>query len=352
MRSPAAVHPSFTGSATATLRRGLCCPYHGHTGALGGDTAPAAMLERSGAACPGRSTCPQPNRVSSRCWRPTIASLERWPTTIVTRAGPRARQPDEVVFEVRDVAVALLRRRRGRGRLARRPRAASPRSSARRAAARARLLRSFNRMNDLIVGAEVSGRHRVPRSGPLRAERRPGRGAPPHRHGVPEAEPVPEVDLRQRRVRPAHQRPSARASTTSWSTRSTAPRCGTRSRTSSSSRVRALGWPAAAAVHRALPRGRARRDPDGRAVLGARPDRDRAHRGPDGRAEARVHDRHRDPQHAAGRARVRHDGVLHGRRRRRRAAASDGWSSTTSTEKIFTNPSDPRTEGYITGRFG
>ena len=39
--------------------------------------------------------------------------------------------------------------------------------------------------------------------------------------------------------------------------------------------VRAVRRSAAAAVHRALPRGRARRDPDGRAVLGARPDRDR-----------------------------------------------------------------------------
>ena len=41
-------------------------------------------------------------------------------------------------------------------------------------------------------------------------------------------------------------------------------------------RVRALGWSAAAAVHRALHRRRARRDPHGRAVLRARPDRDRA----------------------------------------------------------------------------
>ena len=36
----------------------------------------------------------------------------------------------------------------------------------------------------------------------------------------------------------------------------------------------------------------------------------------------------------------------------RRSPASVGSSSTTSTDKIFTNPSDARTEGYITGRFG
>ena len=49
---------------------------------------------------------------------------------------------------------------------------------------------------------------------------------------------------------------------------------------------RALGRPAAAPVHRARDRGRARGDPDGRAVLGARPDRDAADRGADRRAQA------------------------------------------------------------------
>ena len=41
-------------------------------------------------------------------------------------------------------------------------------------------------------------------------------------------------------------------------------------------RLVALGRPAAAALHRPLPRDRARRDPDGRAGFGARPDRDDA----------------------------------------------------------------------------
>ncbi len=50
-------------------------------------------------------------------------------------------------------------------------------------------------------------------------------------------------------------------------------------------RVPALRRTAAAPVHRALPGGRAGRDPDGRAVLGARPDRDLADRGPDAGAE-------------------------------------------------------------------
>ena len=92
------------------------------------------------------------------------------------------------------------------------------------------VLRALNRMHDLTPGAEVNGHGHVPRRGPLRTEGRPGRGAPPHRHGVPEAEPVPEVDLRQHRLRPAHQRhaQARRSSTTSSSTRSPAPRCGAR----------------------------------------------------------------------------------------------------------------------------
>ena len=40
----------------------------------------------------------------------------------------------------------------------------------------------------------------------LRQEHRRGRAARPRRHGVPEAEPVPEVDLRERRLRAAHPR--------------------------------------------------------------------------------------------------------------------------------------------------
>ena len=100
------------------------------------------------------------------------------------------------------------------------------------------VLRCFNRMNDLIPGARVEGTLALPRRRPLRPRRVARRGAPPHRHGVPEAEPVPEVDLRQRRLRPARQRHRGRrpSSTTSSSARCAAPRCGTRSRTGSSSR--------------------------------------------------------------------------------------------------------------------
>ena len=46
-------------------------------------------------------------------------------------------------------------------------------------------------------------------------------------------------------------------------------------------------------------------------VLGARPDRDAEDRGADLRAQARLHDRHRHAQHAAGGARLGPHGVLH-----------------------------------------
>ena len=69
-------------------------------------------------------------------------------------------------------------------------------------------------------------------------------------------------------------------------------------------RLRPLRRPAAAAVHRPRHRGRAAGAADGRAVLGARPDLHPRHRGPDRRAEGALHDRHRDAQHAAGRARL------------------------------------------------
>ena len=58
--------------------------------------------------------------------------------------------------------------------------------------------------------------------------------------------------------------------------------------------------PAAAPVHRAHDRREPGSDPDGRTLLGPRPDLHGAHRGTDRRVEGQLHDRHRDPQPAAG----------------------------------------------------
>ena len=106
-----------------------------------------------------------------------------------------------------------------------------------------------------------------------------------------------------------------------------------------------VGRSAATPLHRPLRRGRAGGDPDGRAVLGARPDRDGAHRGADAGDQERLHDHHRDPQHAAGRPCERPHCVLHHRGHRRKATGAPVCSSSsTATAKMFSNPttSGPR----------
>ena len=100
--------------------------------------------------------------------------------------------------------------------------------------------------------------------------------------------------------------------------------------------ARALGRPAAAAVHRARDRRRARGDPDGRALLGARPHRDAQDRGADLPAEGEVHDRDRDPQHAAGGARLGQDRVL-------LAGAAGGVRPDARTSSRPRRTSSPRT---------
>ena len=66
----------------------------------------------------------------------------------------------------------------------------------------------------------------------------------------------------------------------------------------------------------------------------------------------RLHARDRHAQHAAGRARRRDDGVLQPRRSRTTARATASSSSTTRPRRSSRSPSDERTEGYVTGRFG
>ena len=67
-------------------------------------------------------------------------------------------------------------------------------------------IRCLNRMNDLVPWSRGDRQAPLPRHRPARPEGRSGRSAAADRHGVPAAEPVPEVDLRQRRVRAAHAR--------------------------------------------------------------------------------------------------------------------------------------------------
>ena len=191
-------------------------------------------------------------------------------------------------------------------------------------------IRCFNRMNDLIPGAKVSGTVLY--------------------HGADlYGRDVDPVDLR-RRIGMVFQKPNPfpksiydnvafgprvlglKGSLDERVEKASARRgaLGRGQGPAEGRRSRAVGRPAAAALHRARARGRAGRDPHGRARVGARSDLDDTHRGSDARSEARVHDRDRDPQHAAGRARRRHDRLLQrGRRTRTAAPGAGSWSSTT-----------------------
>ena len=129
-------------------------------------------------------------------------------------------------------------------------------------------LRTLNRMNETI-------RHTPRRRGD--SSRRPGhpangcRGAASaRRHGFPAAESVSEIDLRQRRLRPAHQR-LQRAPRRSRRTQP-APRraVGRGEGLPAQVGVRAFRRPAAAPVHRARAGRRPRSAAARRAVLGAR----------------------------------------------------------------------------------
>ena len=207
-------------------------------------------------------------------------------------------------------------------------------------------LRSINRLNDLIPGTRHDGDILVEGVSVFSPSTDLGGAAATGRHGVPAPESVPEVDLRQRGLRRHAQPPGAASATCPTSSERCLRQAALwdevkdRLDTPGAGPVRR---PAAAALHRAGARQPARGAADGRALLGPRPDRDPAGRGADVRPEEALHDRDRDPQHAAGGAGVRLHGILRlgatGRVRRDRARSSP-------------RPPDERTEAYITGRFG
>ena len=70
-------------------------------------------------------------------------------------------------------------------------------------------IRALNRMHDLTPGARVEGRVLLDGQRHLRPGDRPGYDPAPHRHGLSAAQPVSEIDLRQRRLRAAHSRRTA-----------------------------------------------------------------------------------------------------------------------------------------------
>ena len=208
------------------------------------------------------------------------------------------------------------------------------------------LLRCFNRMNDLIDNVRVSGQDRRDGPGHLRAaDATSSRSAGGSAWCFRSRTRCPSRSTRTSSTACA----SPASGTRRRSTRPASARCAAAALWDEvkdrlhDQRAVALRRPAAAAVHRPGDRDRARDHPDGRAVLGARSDCDREDRGADLRAEAGLHDRHRDAQPAAGRPRVRPDGVL---------LAGPAGRIQRDTAQLFTNPREKHTEDYITGRFG
>ena len=215
------------------------------------------------------------------------------------------------------------------------------------------VLRSLNRMHEVIPGAHVDGKVLLDGQDIYGLGRRPGQRAA-HRSAWSSSGPT-----RSRRCR---------------STTTSSPACGStasadegragRRRREVAARRQPLGRgqgppqparlgpvrrPAAAALHRPRHRRRAAGAADGRAVLGARPDLDARDRGPDRGAQGALHDRHRHPQHAAGGPRLRHD---------RRSSTSPvsaspaAWSRWRRPRRSSPTPTQQATEDYISGRFG
>ena len=102
-------------------------------------------------------------------------------------------------------------------------------------------LRTLNRMHEVIPGRPRAGQRRDGRRRPVRLRHRPGRRAPPGRHGVPAPQPVPDdVDRGERAGRHQAEQQAhlqGRTPRTSSRRRCAAPTSGTRSRTGSTGRA-------------------------------------------------------------------------------------------------------------------
>ena len=209
-------------------------------------------------------------------------------------------------------------------------------------------LRCLNRMNDIIAGCRVTGTHPARRRGHLRSRsmdvvhlrarvgmvfQKPNPfpksiyenvAYGPRIHGL--AKDKDELD------EIVQTQPGAR------------PACGRRSRTACSEPGTGLsgGQQQRLCIARAIavqPGG----DPDGRALLGARPDRHRPDRGADRRAARRTTPSSSSPTRCS-------------RRRASRSApassTSASWSRPARPSRSSPIRSDKRTQDYITGRFG
>jgi phosphate transport system ATP-binding protein len=206
------------------------------------------------------------------------------------------------------------------------------------------LLRTFNRMYSSSTPSSAprarscsTAEHPRPRGDDLAAARQ-------GRHGVPEADAVPDVDLRQHRLRraPVRER-SAREmdERVEWALRKAALWDEVKDKLKQSGIGLSGGQQQRLCIARAH-RGQARGAAARRAVLGARPDLDRQDRGADHRAEA-------DYTIVI---------VTHNMQQAARVSDYTAYMylgeliEFGETDQIFIKPKRKETEDYITGRFG
>ena len=207
-------------------------------------------------------------------------------------------------------------------------------------------LRTLNRMNDIIPGTRVDGHGQDRRPGHLRG----GIDVVALRRRVgmvfQKSNPFPKSIFENVAYGAAHQRPGAEPRRAAGARRGEPEAGGALGRGQGPAarlRAGALGRPAAAAVHRARAGGQARGPADGRAGVGARPDRHAAHRGADLRAQDRP-TRSSSSRTTCSRRRAS--------RTSPRSSGSARWSKSARPIKIFTNPGQKLTEDYVTGQFG
>ena len=216
------------------------------------------------------------------------------------------------------------------------------------------VLRSLNRMNDLIPSARVDGEvwyhgeniYRARSVDPVEVRRRIGmvfQKPNPFPKSIFDNIGLGCQDQRIQGIEVRSGRPRAKA-------HSPGRPVGGGQGQAQRQRSLPLGRPATAPLHRPRHRHPARRRLDGRAVLGARPDRYASHRGAHAGAQGGILHHHRHPQHATGRPGVGQDGVLQRGARLRRASAPAISSNTARPSS--SSPIPPRSRLRTTSRDG
>jgi phosphate transport system ATP-binding protein len=208
------------------------------------------------------------------------------------------------------------------------------------------LLRCFNRMHDLYPGNRYEGDIVLLPEGVNIVSKSidPDAGAPAGRHGVPEAEPVPQVDLRERGGGPAHPRHQEPQRARRPGRACAAPGGAVGRGQGPAERIRLypVGRPAAAPVHR--PHHRA--EPE--IIL-----LDEPTSALDPIATAKIEELIDDLRSEYTTIIVTHSMQQAARVSNFTAFMHLGvLEEFGATEQIFTNPKSKRTQDYITGRFG